>query len=123
MGGKLRKFIQSAAALMVAAASPAVAGEQDFVLVNNTGYAVEEVYVSPTRVADWQEDVLGADMLPDGSRVTITFDRSEDSCLWDLKVVYEDTEAVEWPSFNLCEISVITISYDEDTGDTIADYE
>lgn len=118
------RYAMGAAALLTAgAASPALAGEQDFVLVNNTGYAINEVYVSPSRVEVWQEDVLGDYMLLDGGRTPIRFHRAEEDCLWDVKVVYEDGETVVWPAFNLCEISVISISYDETSGETVADYE
>ena len=104
-------------------AQPAAAGQQDFVLVNGTGYTIQEVYVSPTRTRSWEEDVLGNDVLADGSRVTIRFNRAEDTCLWDLKAVYDDGETAEWQGFNLCEVSVVAISYDEDTGRTTAEYE
>lgn len=118
------KLTMTAAALALAGfASPALAGEQDFVLVNNTGYNVDQVYVSPTRVDVWQEDVLGDYMLMNGERATIRFNRAEDACLWDVKLIYEDGETVVWPSFNLCEISVISINYNDTTGDTVAEFE
>jgi hypothetical protein len=116
-----------AAALAVAAAfalpSVSQAGAQDFVLVNGTGYTIAEVYVSTTRTNDWEEDVLGQSVLGDGGRATIRFDRSEDSCLWDMKVVFADGDSAEWTGFNLCELSVMAISYDDDTGETSAEYE
>ena len=117
------KYAIGAAAFVMVGASPALAGEQDFVLVNDTGYAMNEVYVSPTRVEAWQEDVLGEYQLANGDRRTIRFNRAEEDCLWDMKVVYDDGETVVWPAFNLCEISVISITYNEDSGETVANYE
>jgi len=118
----------AAAGLILAAgtltAAPALAeGKQNFTLVNKTGYTIAEVYVSPTKAADWEEDVLGRDVLPTSTRVEIRFDRSEKSCLWDLMVVYDDGESAEWDAFDLCTISVIAISYDRGSGDTWAEYE
>src|SRR3546814_7470638 len=72
---------------------PAVAwgqGKQDFTLINKTGYALSELYVSPNDEEDWQEDVLGKDVLDDGQSADIAFDRSSKACHWDLMVVYED---------------------------------
>lgn len=120
----MRKMLFTvAAAAACALAAPAFAGEQDFVLINGTGYTIQEVYVSPTKTQSWEEDVLGRDVLGDGARTTIRFDRAEDTCLWDLKAVYEDGETAEWQAFDLCEVSVVAISYDEDTGRTTAHYE
>lgn len=114
----------SAAALSAClVAAPVAAGEQDFVLLNRTGYTIEQVYVSPSAKRSWEEDVLGDDVLVDGARTTIRFSRAEDACLWDLKAVYDDGETAEWQGFNLCEVSVIAVSYDEDTGRTTAEYE
>ena len=118
----LRNFAAALAATL-ALAGPALAGDQDFTLINGTGHTINEVYVSPSAVDDWEEDVLGRDALPDGARTTIRFDRSADACLWDLRVVYTDGETADWAGFNLCEISVIAIEYDDRTGETSAQYE
>lgn len=118
--------IRLAAAAAFAAcvfAQPAAAGEQDFVLVNATGYDIYEVYVSETQAPTWEEDVLGREILPDGGRFTIRFSPSEGACLWDMRAVYEDGEIADWQGFNLCELSVIAVSYDEETGETTAEYE
>ena len=58
-------------ALMFASGGPTQAEEskQDFKLVNKTGYEIKEVYVSPTKATDWQEDILGEGVLPDLSAV------------------------------------------------------
>ncbi len=104
--------------LALGLAGPAAAGTQDFSLINATGYTLSEVYVSPARAKDWEEDVLGRDVLADGERTEITFARDTDACLWDLKVVYDDGESAEWDALNLCKISVAKISYDRKSGDT-----
>jgi hypothetical protein len=119
------KFKMITAAVMAAgfallAPTAASAGKQNFTLENNTGYTIDEVYVSPTNVNDWQEDVLGQDTLDDGQSVDITFHRSEPGCIWDLKVVYDDKSSASWTKFNLCTISEISISYDEKSGKTWA---
>ena len=113
---KLLSFAVAATALMMS--SSAAAGQQDFTLINSTGYTLNEVYVSPSKINDWEEDVLDVDILKDGQRTEIAFDRKTDACLWDLKVVYDDGESAEWDAINLCKISVANISYDRKSGDT-----
>jgi hypothetical protein len=103
--------------------TPAQAQEarQDFILVNRTGYDISEVYVSPSKADDWEEDVLGDDELEDGDQTTIRFKRAVRSCLWDLKVVYSDDDsAVVWHDIDLCKVSKIAISYNRKTDKTSA---
>ena len=95
--------------------------KQDFTLVNKTGYDLSEVYVSPSKSNNWEEDVLGEDKLPDGDSQHIVFHRSEKTCKWDLKVVYaDDDSAAVWNSIDLCTVAKITIRYNRKSGDTSA---
>ena len=103
------------------AGTAALAGDQDFALLNATGYEIGELYVAPAQSSDWQEDVLGQDVLGDGEQANIKFSRNEDTCHWDLKVVYpEDNSSAEWSNVNLCELTAVTIKYDADSGETSA---
>jgi hypothetical protein len=102
----------------------AFAGDQDFVIHNKTGYTISEVYVSPAKSSDWESDILGRDVLAEGDRTEIHFSRSEDTCRWDLKVVYEDDDSsAEWAALDLCTISVVTLKYSRKSGETSADIE
>jgi len=108
-------------ALGLSGVSAALADDQDFALVNATGYEISELYVAPTKSSDWQEDVLGQDVLGDGEKAKITFSKSTDTCHWDLKVVYsDDNTSAEWIGVNLCELSTVTIKYDAGSGETSA---
>jgi hypothetical protein len=40
-------------------------------IVNNTGYTGYYLYISPVDVDEWEDDVLGDDLLPDGESVTV----------------------------------------------------
>ena len=112
-----------AALALVASMSPAQAGVQDFAVVNNTGYPIERLHVSASTKEAWEEDVLGQDILAEGARATIKFDSDDDNCLWDVKVVYSDGDAAAWHGLNLCEVSVVALRYDAETGRTWADTE
>jgi hypothetical protein len=109
------------ATLTLSGVALAAEAKQDFTLVNKTGYEISEVYVSPAKTDDWEEDVLGKDSLDDGESVNIHFKRANKTCMWDLKVVYsdDDSDAV-WQKINLCEVSKITIKYNRKSNTTTA---
>lgn len=92
--------------------STVFAGAQDFELVNATGGIITHVYVSPSNSADWQDDILGKDVLGDGESVNITFKNGERATHWDIKVTYDNDSERYWEGFNLKTISSITIKAD-----------
>jgi len=98
-------------AMFVTANAFARAGKQDFVLHNETGVEIHEVYVSPVTSDDWEEDVLGKDPLPNGDSVKITFDDRDKHAHWDLKVGDGKGNSIEWHDLNLVEISEVTLHY------------
>jgi hypothetical protein len=116
--------VATVAASLLASQAAAQQARQDFMLVNRTGYELQEVYVSPTKADEWEEDVLGQDTLEDGARVTIRFKRSTTTCRWDLKVVYtvDDSTAV-WRNINLCAVERVTIRYNRNTDTTTASFD
>lgn len=59
------------------------------VFENDTGYIVNEVYMSPHRVNHWGRDLLGDASLGDGQSTTIWADYIP-SEPYDVKVVYRD---------------------------------
>ena len=102
--------------------SPGLAdGRQNFSLENRTGYKISEVYVSPRKASSWEEDVLGEDELANEGTVAIRFSRSDKSCNWDLKVVYDDGDTSEWEDFDFCEISIVRLFYNRKKGTSWAE--
>jgi hypothetical protein len=98
----------------------------DFELVNETGYDISEVFVSPTKEADWGEDIMGRDILPHGQAVDIVFSTKEREKKWDIYVTwvgYDSDEDVYWTGFDLSKISRITLHYNAKTGETWAETE
>lgn len=90
----------------------AFAGDQDFVLVNETGVEIAELYISPASTDNWGEDVLTVDTLPDGADCDIKFSRNESADFWDLKVVDHEGSSVEWERLKLTAISKVTLTID-----------
>jgi|ERR1700693_290468 len=116
----------SLAAAAVACSAPAIAADakQDFTLVNRTGYELKALFVSPSKADDWQDDVLGQDVLEDGKAVNVHFNPKAEICKWDLKVVYtEDDSSAVWQNINLCDVDKITIHYDRKNDVTRASFD
>lgn len=88
------------------------AGNQDFTLVNRTGYQIDEVYVSRVNNRNWGHDVMGRKTLSDDESVDITFDAPDRACRWDLKVVYNDGDEAVWNNLNLCNINKVSLFWD-----------
>lgn len=108
IGARLAAF----ALLAMVAVGAAHAGDQDFVVVNETGVEIHRLYVSPSSSEYWEEDVLGEYTLPIGESLEITFSPKEDAALWDLRVEDADGDFITWEQLNLLEISVVTLHYD-----------
>ena len=89
-----------------------LAGDQDFVLINRTGYDIDEVYVALPNQKDWGEDIMESDTLDNGQKVTIQFSHKEKECNWDMRIVFSDGEEAIWEDFDLCAVSEITLRYE-----------
>lgn len=100
--------------------SSAFAGTQDFTIINKTGVEIYSLYVGESSSEDWEEDVLGEDTLPNGSRLNITFSGRK-ACLWDILVTDSDDENLAWTGINLCEVSVVVLKCGK--GECWAEYE
>lgn len=90
--------------------SAASQNKQDFTLHNETGQEVKEVYISPTGVEEWEEDILGTDTLTTGESVDISFTRRQED-MWDMKVVFRSGKSSVWTKLNLSQITDVTISF------------
>jgi hypothetical protein len=117
-----RQFLACTLFVFSLFAGSALAGQQDFELVNDTGADIHQLFISPSNVNEWQEDVLGAEALADGDSATITFDDDEDVALWDIKVVDIEGTELYWVKLNLKKISRVTLMFDED-GNPVAGVE
>jgi hypothetical protein len=122
----LIKLSIAAAFAATLALAPAYAqdAKQDFQLVNKTGYELKALYVAPSKSDDWQEDVLGQDVLGDGQTVNIHFNSKTKTCNFDLKVTYSDDDSnAVWEKIDLCTVEKITIHYDRKNDVTRATFD
>lgn len=116
------KSLFAATLLLAVTATPAMADEV-LHLNNRTGYTINEIYIAPTSTDNWEEDIMGEDALLTNTSVNIDFSRSDDTCKWDLKAVYDDGTNAVWKNIDLCKISTITMFYNANTDVTSAKYE
>ena len=91
----------------------AVAGDQDFTLVNKTGVEIHALHVSPADANKWGPDILGRDTLEDGQSVEIKFHEDEEAEKWDLRIEDKEGHAIEWEDLNLMKISKVILHYSD----------
>lgn len=106
----MRSFVLLGALVASALATAALAAQQDFTIVNDTGQAILTLNVSPSDEAEWGPDILGVDILAAGERAAVSFDNAEERCEWDIRVTYEDGDTGAWGGIDLCETVTVTLS-------------
>lgn len=99
-----------ALALLVHGSRSASADPRDFTLVNGTSDTTFiDVYVSPSSSDDWEDDVLGQDVLLPGDSTDINFvGFNTNTCIYDIKVVGKDGSTGELDSVDLCNTTTVT---------------
>ncbi|MCA3349504.1 MAG: hypothetical protein INF97_02815 [Roseomonas sp.] len=78
-------------------------GNPSFNLVNQSRATVMEAYVSLSTEQEWGPDRLGNDTVPPGRNFAIRL--PEGPCLHDVRFVYENGQADERRSVNLCDVT------------------
>ncbi|WP_439574635.1 hypothetical protein [Phreatobacter sp.] len=111
-------FAAFAALSLMTAAEAQAQSQQDFQLVNRTGYTIEEVYVSAASQDSWGDDLMGDNSLEEGQVLNVRFPGGSNECAFDIKVVYDDRETAEFRGVNLCQVSRVTIFYNRSAGTT-----
>jgi hypothetical protein len=108
-------LITAAAAVMIA--TPALADDWDFILVNNSGKSIKTVELAPAGTTTFQPNKIDPDMKRDavikaGGRMTVHFDKAGAQCRFDVKATFEDGSNATWSNINVCDNSYVTVKYD-----------
>lgn len=114
----MRKLFAAALALLALLPLPALAQQQNFILVNRTGYTIMSVNVSPTASNNWGPDILGTQVVQDGQQVTVQFPPGITECNFDVRITYDSGDSSDVRAVDLCRASQITVTYDEDEEET-----
>ena len=104
-------FLAAFVAALLLAAPAAFAGDQDFILHNQTGVEIHALHIAPHSSDEWGEDILGEDTLANGATLKIKFSRKEKAAHWDLRIEDKDGNSLEWENLNLLEIEEVTLHY------------
>ncbi len=75
---------------------------------NRTGWTMLRFYASDSRTDDWEEDILGSDVLEDGQNVRINIDDGSGACVYDFKAEFTNGQELTRSRINVCEISDYT---------------
>ncbi len=107
---RIRLFFLAALFLSLTTAS-AFAGAQDFLLVNRTGYDIYAVHLSPSGKKEWEEDVLGAQILANGEALEVKFHQRTER-YWDMQVKFKDRSGLYWLRLDLMNVKRIALNGD-----------
>ena len=97
------------AAIAVLIATPTLAEDLVFTLVNDSSYSITEMYVSPVGEDQWGENILMVDAVEPGVSGDVTIADGLDVCEYDLRFVTAEGAEAEQTQ-NLCEIATFTVN-------------
>lgn len=102
-----RSFV-AAGAVLAATATAALAQSEAIRFQNNTSYTILRLYASPVTNDNWENDILGANVLNPGQFLDVTFQNVYE-CNYDLLIQFED--GVEMTDVvNICQIGQYNIN-------------
>jgi len=94
------RFLVTCSMLAVLTAAPAFAANaSNVIVVNNSQWAIHEMYFSPTDETEWGEDQLGDTTIEIGEQFTLTGIPCDE---WDVRVVDEDGDECVIEGVGLC---------------------
>ena len=105
---KLASALAACGLLALAALAPAAAADRRVDIVNSTGLTMTEFYAPNTGTNDWEEDILGQDVLENGDTVEVNIDDGSGKCVFDFKAVFESGQELVRNRINVCQISTFT---------------
>jgi len=106
--GKGTALFGLAVVALLAATNAASALDRHVKIINNSAYDIREFYASNVGTNDWEEDILGRDVLPSGYSVNVNIDDRSGYCKYDFLAVFEDGDEVVTKSVNVCEVGEFT---------------
>ena len=103
-----------APALSVASSANLVEGQsrdgydRRVLIKNRTGWTMLRFYASDSRTDDWEEDILGEDVLENGRDLRINIDDGSGACVYDFKAQFTNGQELTRFRINVCEVSEYT---------------
>jgi hypothetical protein len=72
---------------------------------NSTGWTMLRFYASNTSRSDWEEDILGDDVLANNASIVMNIDDGTGACLFDFKAEFTNGQELIRNNVNVCEIA------------------
>lgn len=91
------------------AATPALAQDLQFELINNSSITLTQLYASPVDEQAWGDDILGVDVLAPGETGTVTIAGGSANCQYDMRFVADNGNEVSGTA-DLCAMSSFTLN-------------
>ncbi len=114
MSKKIRAVMAAAVLIgsSLVAVSSASAEDRRVRIINETNHTIVRFYASNVSQNDWEEDILGRDVLRPGQSVVINVDDGSGYCKYDFKAVFDDGDSLVRNNVDVCKIS--SYRYTED---------
>ena len=90
-------------------ATPTLAEDLVFTLVNDSSHSITEMYVSPVDQDQWGENILTVESVDPGVSGDVTIADGLEVCDYDLRFVTSEGAEAE-KTQNLCEIATFTVN-------------
>jgi hypothetical protein len=72
---------------------------------NTTGWTMLRFYASNTSRSDWEEDLLGDDVLANNASIVMNIDDGTGACMFDFKAEFTNGQELIRNDVNVCEIA------------------
>ncbi|WP_245965255.1 hypothetical protein [Paenirhodobacter hankyongi] len=95
--------------LLTLSAGASFALDRKLTVYNKSGYTITEFYGSNSGSNNWEEDILGKDVLPPGGSVTIDFNDGTGYCMFDFLVKFEDGDEMT-DKIDVCTVGTYNIT-------------
>lgn len=96
-------------ALIALAATPVMAEDLEFTLINASSFKLVEMYVSPHEAEEWGENILSVASVDPGTEGQISIADGEEVCDYDMRIVMDNGADVS-ATQNLCELATFTLN-------------
>ena len=90
---------------VLANTSKVLAEDITILLENKTRANMTEFYASPSGTQNWENDILGDDVLRSGKTIEINFNDERTTCIYDFQAKFADGDVVEKYDINICKLS------------------
>lgn len=90
--------------------SGSIAADRKVDIINKTGMQLKHFHASNTGTNDWEEDILGRDVLDDGETFEANIDDGTGACKFDFKGTFVSGQELIKRNVDVCQISTFTFT-------------